>query len=119
MAWTDEQVDRSIGMLLRVGVITAAIVVLAAAIWYHASDGAVTDYRTFHGEPPQVCSATGVVQAALHGDAAAWIQLGLLILIATPVARVAFSVFAFTWQRDWPYVAITLVVLSVLLYGLW
>jgi uncharacterized membrane protein len=46
------------------------------------------------------------------------IQLGLLLLIATPVARVAFSVLAFAEQRDWLYVSITLVVLAVLVYSL-
>ena len=42
------------------------------------------------------------------------IQMGLLLLIATPVARVVFSVFAFAVQRDSLYVAVTLVVLVVL-----
>jgi uncharacterized membrane protein len=46
-------------------------------------------------------------------------QLGLLILIATPLARVAFSVAAFATEHDWTYVAVTLIVLAVLLYGLW
>ena len=46
------------------------------------------------------------------------IQLGLILLIATPVARVAFSVVAFVLERDWLYVAITLIVLAVLGYGL-
>ena len=46
------------------------------------------------------------------------IQLGLLLLIATPVARVAFSVFVFMNQRDRTYVAITLIVLTVLLVSL-
>jgi uncharacterized membrane protein len=51
-------------------------------------------------------------------DPAAIIQLGLLILIATPVARVAFSVFAFAQERDWLYVVVTLIVLGLLLYSL-
>jgi uncharacterized membrane protein len=46
------------------------------------------------------------------------IQLGLLILIATPIARVAFSVVAFLYQRDWMYVAVTLMVLGLLVYSL-
>ena len=46
------------------------------------------------------------------------IQLGLLILIATPVARVAFSAFGFAVERDYLYVGITLFVLAVLLYSL-
>jgi uncharacterized membrane protein len=46
------------------------------------------------------------------------IQLGLLLLIATPVARVAISVVAFAVQRDRLYVAITLLVLAILLCSL-
>jgi uncharacterized membrane protein len=46
------------------------------------------------------------------------IQFGLLLLIATPAARVVFSVAGFAIERDWMYVAITLLVLLTLLYSL-
>lgn len=46
------------------------------------------------------------------------IEAGLLVLIATPVARVLFSVIGFTRQRDYAYVGVTLVVLTVLVYNL-
>ena len=46
------------------------------------------------------------------------IQFGLLLLIATPVARVIFSAVAFAWERDYLYVAFTLAVLAVLTYSL-
>jgi uncharacterized membrane protein len=39
-------------------------------------------------------------------------------LIATPIARVMFSVYAFARQRDWLYVCFTLVVLALLVYSL-
>jgi uncharacterized membrane protein len=120
MPWTEEQVDRTIGVLLRVGVATSAAVVILAAIWYHAQ---VTPdppaYHTFHGVPAALRSPVAIIHAALQGQASAWIQVGLLILIATPVARVAYSIAAFALQRDWTYVAVTCVVLAVLMYGLW
>jgi uncharacterized membrane protein len=53
---------------------------------------------------------------ALHPDAV--VQTGLLLLIATPVLRVVFSLFGFARQRDWLYVALTLIVLAVLSVGL-
>ena len=59
-----------------------------------------------------------VTVGALALHARAIIQLGLLLLIATPVARVVFSVYAFARQRDWVYVVVTLIVLGVLLYSL-
>nr|MBN2278700.1 DUF1634 domain-containing protein [candidate division Zixibacteria bacterium] len=46
------------------------------------------------------------------------IQLGLLFLIATPIARVFFSVFAFFRKRDYLYTLITLIVLIILLFSL-
>jgi uncharacterized membrane protein len=46
------------------------------------------------------------------------IQLGLLLLVATPVARVACSVVGFLRERDYVYVALTLIVLVVLIYSL-
>jgi uncharacterized membrane protein len=46
------------------------------------------------------------------------IQLGLLLLIATPVARVAMSLVAFILQRDRVYVVVTLIVLAVLIFSL-
>ena len=46
------------------------------------------------------------------------IQLGLLLLIATPVARVALSIFGFAKERDRMYVVFTLIVFSILLYSL-
>jgi uncharacterized membrane protein len=46
------------------------------------------------------------------------VQLGLLLLIATPVARVAFTLVAFVLQRDRTYVVVTSIVLALLLYGL-
>ena len=46
------------------------------------------------------------------------IMVGLLLLMATPVSRVAFSVFGFMHERDYLYVGLTLLVLGVLLYSL-
>jgi uncharacterized membrane protein len=41
----------------------------------------------------------------------------LLLLIATPIARVAFSIAGFLIERDWLYVAFTVIVLVILLYS--
>jgi uncharacterized membrane protein len=63
-------------------------------------------------------SVSGIVTDALSLQARGIIQLGLLLLVATPVARVAFSAFAFAQQRDRTYVMVTLSVLAVLVYSL-
>lgn len=117
--WTDEQVERIVGTLLRSGVIIAALVVLVGGILYLIRYGATSpDYRVFRGEPANLRSVSGIVRGALSFRSRGVIQLGLLLLIATPVARVIFSVFAFALQRDRIYVIVTLIVLAVLIYSL-
>jgi uncharacterized membrane protein len=79
---------------------------------------AVTNYQVFRGEPSELRTISGILHEALALRGRGLIQLGLLILIATPIARVAFSLFAFLYQRDWLYVVVTLMVLGLLLYSL-
>jgi uncharacterized membrane protein len=97
----------------------AAVVVFGGGALYLIRHGVTSpDYRVFHGEPADLRSVSGVVTEALSLQGRGIIQLGLLLLIAMPIVRVAFSVFAFAQQRDRTYVIVTLVVLAVLLYSL-
>jgi uncharacterized membrane protein len=117
--WTDETVEQVIGNLLRGGVLLSALIVLTGGILYLYKYGSKpADYHEFHPVDPTFCSPIGIARAATTLSSRAIIQLGLLVLIATPVARVIFSVFAFARERDWAYVGITLVVLVILLYSL-
>jgi uncharacterized membrane protein len=117
--WSDERVEGIIGTLLRAGVIVAAAVVaLGGALYLWRHGGEHPDYRAFHRAPPELRTFGPIVAAALAGSGRAIIQLGLVLLIATPVARVAFSVVAFALERDWLYVAITLTVLAILIFSL-
>jgi uncharacterized membrane protein len=117
--WTDQRVEEIVGNLLRGGVIVAAIVVLAGGFVYLVRYGGTTpDYRVFHGEPADLRSVSGIVTDALELRSRGIIQLGLLLLVATPVARVVFSIFAFAHQHDLTYVIITSIVLAILLYSL-
>lgn len=116
---TDQKIDEVMGLVLRTGVILAALIVFAGGIVYLARHpGAVRDYHVFQGEPQEYKAVTAIGRdaAALHGRGL--IQLGLLVLIATPIARVVFSLFAFLWQRDWTYVIVTAIVLGLLVYSL-
>jgi uncharacterized membrane protein len=117
--WDDQRIEAIIGTLLRVGVILSASVVLFGGILYLVRHGhEIVDYTTFHGEPESLKNVREIWQGVLAGSARAIIQLGLLMLIATPVARVVFSAVAFAIERDYLYVAITLIVLAILLYSL-
>lgn len=115
----DQQIERIIAVLLQGGVLLAILVVLLGAALYLGGHGRrIADFRVFHGSPWDLRSAPAVVRAALGGQREAVIQLGVLILIATPVARVLFALVAFAWDRDLVYVVVTAIVLGVLLYGL-
>jgi len=117
--WTDKEFDTLLGHVLRAGVLLAAIVVSCGGVVYLVKYGhAVPEYHVFRGEPGDLRSVSGVVSDAWSLSGRGLIQLGLLLLIATPVARVLFSVVGFLLQRNWLYVAITLFVLVLLAYGL-
>jgi uncharacterized membrane protein len=115
----DERVEGLIANLLRAGVLISALVVIGGGVPYLAQNpGAHVDYRTFHGAPENLKSVHGIIQTALSGDPRGIMQLGLLLLIATPIARVMFSAAAFAIEGDRMYVGFTLIVLAVLLYSL-
>ena len=115
----DQRLDQALGNLLRAGVVLAAAVTLLGGITYLASFWDTrSDHHTLREQAEKLRKPVGIVRCALTGDARCVIQLGLLLLIATPVTRVAFTVFTFTKQRDWAYVGITIIVLGLLLYGL-
>jgi uncharacterized membrane protein len=117
--WTDQRMEILIGQLLRAGVMLSAfIVVLGGSVYLVRHGDAPADYRVFRGEPADLRSVTGIVRNALALRGRGIIQLGLLVLIATPVARVAFSIFGFAQEHDRLYVGITIIVLLVLIYSL-
>ena len=119
LASSSRKVDRIIGGILQDGVIAAGLLVFAGGVLYLVDQGrAPADYTTFQANRAALHSVRAVVRNAAHLDGRAVIQLGLLVLIATPVTRVIFSVFAFSAQRDWLYVLFTLVVLAILVYSL-
>ena len=115
----DQRIEIVISSLLRTGLIIASILVLVGGIFYLVRFGAVTpDYRTFHGEVDTLTSLRGVIRAAMDLDSRGVIQLGLLFLILTPIARVVFSAAAFLIRKDYLYTSVTLFVLGVLIYNL-
>ncbi|HEX4786624.1 MAG TPA: DUF1634 domain-containing protein [Candidatus Sulfotelmatobacter sp.] len=118
-SWTDQRIENILANLLRAGVLLSALVVLAGAVIYLIRHGAApVEFRVFRGEPADLRSLHGIIRSASHLHGRGIIQLGLLLLIATPVARVLLSIFGFAKERDGAYVVFTLIVFSVLLYSL-
>lgn len=66
--------------------------------------------------PPTALSA--LWQGATRLDPDTVIAVGLVMLIGLPIARVGFTTLIFLRERDWAFCAITLLVFSVLLAGI-
>lgn len=111
----DKDIEIIIGNLLRGGVIASSLIIILGGIiylWQHG--GSRPDYHTFHGLNNTFYSLPMVWEGVLKGDGEHIIQLGVLILIATPVARVVFSIFGFLQEKDRLYIIITLIVLLII-----
>ena len=117
--WTDEQFDSVLAHVLRIGVTASALVVAFGGVVFLARHGSeLPSYHVFRGEPGNLRSVRGILTEAGHFSGRGLVQLGLLLLVATPIARVVFSVVGFARQRDWLYVTITVAVLALLAYSL-
>ena len=118
-AWTDQRVETWVGIMLRTGVMLAAAIVLFGGILYLAhSHGPRPDYTHFRAEPLAYTTLAGVLHGVAAFDPRAIIMLGLLVLIATPVARVGMCIVGFLFERDHLYTAVSTIVLLILLYSL-
>lgn len=116
---TDTKLERIIGTVLRVGVLISGTVVLAGGVYFLLRHGGQrVDYHRFHSQPDIDRRVHLIVAAAFALRAQSIIQCGILLLIATPIARVAFSLVGFALEGDRKYVVITAIVLAVLLYSL-
>ena len=117
--WDDERMEQIVSGMLRVGVLSAASLVLLGGVMYlFQHPGPIPDYRHFHGEPAALRDPVMIFWGTIHGHASEMVQMGLLLLILTPIARVFLCVVGFFSQRDRLYVAVSGLVLAVLLYSL-
>ena len=115
----DEALEAVLGSLLRIGVLVAAAVVGAGGVYLLITLGDwIPDFRSFQNGGSPLRSVPLILRGAFELRADAIVQTGLLLLIATPILRVVFSLFGFAGQRDWLFVALTLIVLAVLAVGL-
>jgi len=115
----DRQLEDTLAKVLLSGVIGAALVVLAGGIVYLVRHGeSAPDYRVFRGESSVLNGIRGIVREVAAGRGRALIQLGLVLLIATPVVRVALSLLGFVRERDKLYCIFTLIVLITLVLSL-
>jgi len=115
---TEQKVELEMGEVLRWGVLIGAFVMLLGGILYLTAYGRA---NPAYGRLIQTAGVTGIgaiFREAFAMNGSSIIQLGVLLLIATPVARVVFAAYAFFRERDWMYTSISLIVLAVLMFGI-
>jgi len=116
---TDSTLERMISVLLRTGVMLAGVVVLAGGVYYVAAHGNESaDYHIFVGQPGTDRLMRLIIAGALALRPRSVIQAGILLLIATPIMRVAIALAGFAVERDRQYVTISAIVLALLLFSL-
>jgi uncharacterized membrane protein len=115
----DERLEKIISVLLRTGLVMASLLVLTGGVIYlYQYGGGLPQYGYFQGEPAEMKSLKGVVSAAFRGESRGIIQLGLLLLIFTPISRVIFSAISFLSRKDYLYAGVSIFVLAVLIFNL-
>ena len=115
MKFKDTDMQLLLGRVLRAGMITSVSIVFFGGVLYLYRHGSsVPDYRVFKGVPPFLQNIGSLFEAAftLHGQAI--IQLGIILLIATPILRVMFSTMGFVLEKDYLYTCISILVLIII-----
>ena len=115
----DRRLEIIIGQLLRAGVLLAAATVLAGGVLYlagHHADPA--NYHTFKAAGSNIRSVSGIMNGVTQGDSVAIMQLGLLLLVLTPIARVVVAMVGFLLEHDRLYAWVSAIVLAILVFSL-
>jgi len=116
---TDQRLETLIGILLRAGVLTAAAIVAISGVLFLAEHHAERpSYSTFQADADGLRTIRGILRGSMHMQPDAIIQLGLLVLIATPILRVALAAVGFYLESDRLYLGVSLIVLTILLLSL-
>lgn len=114
--WLDNDIEQVLGNMLRLGVLLSAAVCLVGGVLYMIRYGGQPHpgMEQFKGGHDATLQLKSILTGAAHLRSRCIMQLGVLLLIATPVVRVLFSFFAFLLEKDYLYVAITFIVLCVI-----
>ena len=118
-----ESMNLVLGKVLRYGVVLAAAIIIVGTIGLAASNGLsdTSGLLTYNAKVPHDnidVTPSGLLSGLVGFAPFSWIELGVIVLILTPVSRVLVSVFLFAAERDKLYVLITAVVLTLLLFSL-
>jgi uncharacterized membrane protein len=113
----DKDLQSFIGSLLRIGVLIAMTIVVIGIMLYMFQYGQETiHYSTFKAE--NVFTFSDFYQRLMQGNSSAIMELGVIALITTPIARVLFTMIGFWLEKDRMYTIIAFIVLCIIAYSL-
>lgn len=116
---SNDQMKNILGIILRVGLfVSAFLIVTGGLLFFIQHPGEHINFSIFRGEPERLRQAHVILFQAFELKSRAIIQLGILLLIATPVVRVLFALTGFLFEKDWIYIIISSIVLVILFFSL-
>jgi uncharacterized membrane protein len=118
----DTGLNDAISNVLRYGVLLSSAVLALGSLLFlvvppHGAPDSLQSLLALNFGRPTI-NATSLLQGLADGNAVSILQLGALILLATPIARVMASIFLFFKEKDMLYVYITTLVLAMLLFSI-
>jgi len=116
----DNDIEQFIGLQLRFGVIISSLIVLIGGLIYLGQSGQLQlpSYHQFIGIRDGNTSFGEILNGTRVLNAKSIIQFGVVVLIATPILRIAFSLIGFVLEKDKMYILITAVVLTVMMVSI-
>ena len=115
------KVEVAISLVLRIGVVLSVLIIVAGLglTFAHHSDylpiqGHFSYKKLTSGTTSFPHSFASLGHSIAQGEGRGIVVLGVLLLILTPVSRVAVGVLSFLYEKDPPMALVTLYVLAVL-----
>jgi len=117
--WIEKKLEIYISKILKIGVLLSCGITLFGGILYLFQHNTLLNYKTLPAEPfagtsDYLRNLSTTLPRVFQLDGAAIIQLGIIVLIGTPIARVVFAGIVFLIEKDYMYVAISFIVLSII-----
>jgi uncharacterized membrane protein len=115
----DDDLEYAMGNLLRLGVeISSVIVFIGGIIFLYKHGTHLPEYHIFKGNVSMFNSLPKIFIGLKSFKGQAIIQLGIIVLRLTPIARIIFSFIGFLFEKDLLYMLLTSIVLAIISFSL-
>lgn len=112
--FTDVDLNRSVGNLLRLGVVLSVVTSLVGFVKLFTEGFKMPKYKMLKMGDSSEKVWGSFWNSLCKGEGMAIIQLGILLLILTPLVRIIFALIGYLKEKDYIYVVISLIVLAIM-----